>query len=366
MERAAEGELPRLIDGRNVAPEDTRLIGIDTLRVLSAFAVVGIHTNPPLPTLLHCLGLGVLSTIGAQLYRFSVPFFFASGGYFLGRSQLKEESGYAVIEKRVKRLLWIFLFWSLVFVIIPLDWHKEVLRFGPLGMVEHSVSTYARAWVAAPFYETFGGSAYHLWFISALASAYVLVGLARRLGLASVILPLAVVLYVWGVFSSVYTPCWQALFGAPPPRVLGLHFALLPVVAGWKLGSGAWRVPSFRVALLITGLAAALSIVELWGVTHYFGTPRETSWVFSTWLFGLGALLIALARPRLGHGTRLPQLAKYTLGIYVLHPIFVNPVASIAARLPFGADLATPVVFTLTLLLTALLNRSRWLAPVLT
>ncbi|MEO6598797.1 MAG: acyltransferase [Polyangiaceae bacterium] len=352
---------------RGIASADTRLASIEVMRVVSAFAIVGIHTTPPLSGLLGRLGLARVSAVGADLYRFSVPFFLASAGYFLGCAQLDESKARRAITKRVTRLMWIFLFWALVFNVVPLDWHKELFLRGPLGMVQHQLGVQYEAWRAAPVSFAFeGGGGFHLWFLSALATAYALIGLAQRLGFARWLLPLAVLLYVWSVVSLAYAPCWNFTVPEPPLGAYSVNAALLPVVAGWKLGRREWRAPTLTAALLVTAVAGAASVFELWGVSHLFGVPKDRGWVFSTWLLGLGVLLIAIARPNLGRGSWLAQLGKYTLGIYLLHPLFDAPAFSIAARLPFGPDLVTLTVFALALVATVVVSRLSWAKKVLT
>ena len=108
----------------------TRNKAVDLAKFIAAFFVVGIHTEPSSAS---------ATTVGFVLYdilfRTAVPFFAVCTGFYLAmKCRLAPDSGKKdreIIWKMARKVLVMYLFWSLFYLIILLvTWH----RAGTLSM----------------------------------------------------------------------------------------------------------------------------------------------------------------------------------------------------------------------------------------
>jgi len=98
-----------------------RLVSIDTIRVLAAFAVVCVHTNPFGGKEYQTLSFQLINKFIQVSCEFAIPFFFIVSGYFFAKNIFKNNSISVTLIKYAKRLGIIFFAWSIVYTAIPLD-----------------------------------------------------------------------------------------------------------------------------------------------------------------------------------------------------------------------------------------------------
>lgn len=335
-----------------------RLEGVEVLRVVAVMAVLVIHATP-----FNQRGrLGTAweaATVANQLARFAVPAFFVLAGYFWARRAPANQGDGAATRRLVTRLLALFAAWSVVYI-LPFDgalFRQDVPHAwaGQLG----------RNWrwiVSHPGTVLLQGTSGHLWFLPALASAVAIAAVVRRwLGWRALV-TVAVLAAGYALLALPYarTP-WGLAVGYNARN--GPAFALPCVVIGMALARhapGPGWVP--RGAALLVG-GALLSAVETTWLAHAHQVRLTHDFVAGTFAFGTGAAMVGLANPAALRQPRVAALGSAVLGIYLIHPIWLDLLLPVMqrARAPW-ADLAgMGAVFLLSLWTSrALARRARW------
>lgn len=293
-----------------------RVASLDTGRVVAVLAVLTLHAR--LFRLQHGGELTgwvqAIEVIADHAARFAVPFFFFVSGYLLGRST---RGGPALPRATAsfKRVVLLYLAWSVLFLAIDPPEHAlhDLLagkpRSGPV-----------LAWPSlAELGQMFlGGARIQLWFLPALGTGLLLVGLLDR-AKPAVGLAVAVVLFAVGLAGGAYGRVTGLDLGTVSRN--GPFFATLFVLLGYRSGKADER-PRLGPAVLLVGVGAALQAIEVWAL-HEFADAKwiepRVDYFLGTALLGVGAGRIALARPDIGAGTAWPRLGLLTLGVYLLH-----------------------------------------------
>jgi surface polysaccharide O-acyltransferase-like enzyme len=164
----------------------------------------------------------------------------------------------------------------------------------------------------------FQGARIQLWFLPALGTALLAVGLLDRVRPA-VGLAVAVALYAIGLAGGAYGPVTGLGLGAVSRN--GPFFGTLFVFLGHATGKAGGR-PRLGPAVALVGAGVAIQAVEVWGLHEFAGAgwiSPQVDYYAGTALTGVGAGRIALARPDVGAGTVWPRLGVLTLGVYLLH-----------------------------------------------
>jgi surface polysaccharide O-acyltransferase-like enzyme len=338
-----------------------RIVSIDAARSLGILAIICIHTGP-------FLGAGfnatedMLAIIINQTAHCAVPFFFVAAGYFLAKKMATDRSPLRVAASYSGRLLAVFVFWSLAYVLVPP--HMSIVK-------QHHYWEFTSARILAmlqdPMALVFEGTRGHLWFIVSLALAVWEIALLAKIGQLRKLPYLAALLYVVGLLGGSY---------ATSPLGLDLHFntrngpffGTLMVAIGWYIARRR-PAPSLRTAAGLAAIGVALSVAEIAVLWKCLGVhPVRHDFLLGTAPLAAGLFLALLARPNLGRNSGLPQLAQYSLGMYACHVFFVDrwyrlkpPSANHVFELGFPL-----LVFGASLGVVWLLARSRFLRPFVT
>ena len=297
-----------------------RIESIDAMRVLAMLAVIQIHT--PWYSKVNVTSLDA-ATIADQLARFAVPFFFVISGYLWASRAAVAGDYWPRAVAISKRVMMIFLFWSLIYAIGP---SLYVIRQEGLD------SLLARAMgIVSPFDAVklitviLQGTKNHLWFLPALATAALISGalLAKRQELA--LLVLAISLFIVGLTGGSYS---DAPYGFTSDFNFrnGPFFSLIMFSSGYAIhryGQG--------LALLPVGLGMAiggfvLQLVETTWIHRQWGTPLLHDYIIGTYFFGVGMSMIALSNTRCLRVKALTSVGPLILGVYASHYYFVEHV----------------------------------------
>lgn len=298
----------------------SRASNLDHLRLMAAAAVIVSHAWP------LALGPGTAEPLkaltGHSLGGWAVGLFFFLSGLLISASAARR-SPFAFWQARVLRILPGLAVALLVTVLLAKlggssaslgEAAQYVLRGVTLISLEHQLSG---AFAANPYPLAVNGPLWslpHEVLAYAVCQAVVLSGLLRRR--YGELAFLAGALAMWAVAPAL--PARLATF-AP----LWLAFAL---------------------GMCVAGLAARLRVTPALMVVLVLAAPL--GWPFAVLAFGLGALALALALPR------LPRWGDWSFGLYIygwpvaqmlvhLSPVALSPaalaLASLAATLPFAA-----------------------------
>lgn len=310
---------------------------IDALKGAAVVAVVGLHA---LATGVADLARLLPATIGALLSA-AVPLFMATSVFLAAR----EGDVRRAVTRRLPRLLVPYATATAVYAVAAIA----------LGGVERATFESRSALDVA----LWGGAWYHLYFLPALAQLLLLLPLLRL----AVATPRRAAAAFAGAVALVAPGPWLERPVAP----LDLRWALvwLPAaVAGAALAAGTLRVRRPGVWL---AAGAGVTIAEALAARHGAGPALAYARVGLP-LLATGALAGSL-RPartvRPGRALRpLAAIGRRSLGVYLLHPLFLVASAHLLAPYPLAA--AVPVTAAATALAwvaTAALARTP-LAPV--
>lgn len=263
-----------------------RLQGVDVARFIAFVGVVCIHAS----------SLSEPGVWAADLGRAAVPFFFVTSGYFIA----PDKSDVDAIWSAAKRLVPIYVFWILVFILLYQDWPE-----GPLEFAKRFVS---------------GGQGYHLWFLPSLGLCVASTVVLRRLGLPGA-LAVASALYAVGLATGSYNDLWgpEQTFWNPRDGIL---MGLIFVVSGAFIRAANIRLPLWP-AVAALAVLTSLHVVEM-------SLPLQAGDLYNDFFVltlpvGVMAFLAALAWHPVGVlAAMLSALGRISLGLYAVHVIFLR------------------------------------------
>ncbi len=298
-----------------------------------------------------------------QFVRCATPFFFLAAGYFFAVSLARGAAPLPHAAKQIRRLAIFALFWSLVYVFLPI---KRLLRAPDSGYWSAVLVVVRRA-KQMPAALIFNGSEAHLWFLPALGCALALLAIACHFRLERYFALLATGLFLFGLAGGAYE-------GTPIGIHLGINtrdgpfFSAIFVFTGFLIHALRVQV-SARQALALVAFGVLLRILELLWVSGQYGASlNEVDYLLGTYPFGVGIFLWLLNGSRLGEVTWMVNLSRYSAGIYCAHMLFVNLLS--ARPLMVGNplwEIARPfLILALTFVFVVTLARIRFLKPVLT
>ena len=280
-----------------------RNFGIDLLRGLAAFGIVGCHLSLPNRTDGGCLV--------TALCDFNVGLFAALAGFLMGGLKEGVEL-WGYVKKRANRLLPAYVVWSAVFLLMTIVF-DIVLDGGCVNPRYYTV----RFWTSVVF---LGGSAAHLWFLICLFYSQVATA------------------WAFGVLNEAkYAFLWMLLGGAI-------------VYAGVRLGDWYGRYPVRLLAFLVTGHGLGLLAKN-----HLYGLRRHSMLLLVTavaalafhvcmrgmipdfyrdWL-AVGPALLAFTALDF-KSERIKRVVTFlgatSMGVYLVHPLFTRAISVVVAK----------------------------------
>lgn len=267
-----------------------RALGIDAIRFVMAYLVVLLHSMPIQP--------GTEFTLISILCRAAVPFFLITSGYFISPSL---KPSLSIIAGPLRKSLPVYAFWMVVYYSVAAATGISDLRFGPRDLVS-------------------GGTAFHLWYLPAagfalvfVASGVCTIGVVAT-GLLS--LSLALIALAFGPYHDI--------IGLPgQPRRGGLLLAPSYVFLGYWIARA--RVDfSVRTAIVVVTTGVSAIVLEEVLISCLSGASLSShDFIASTFIFGLGAFLLAKSLPISPCVQTLSKMGELALGIYVSQLMFL-------------------------------------------
>jgi surface polysaccharide O-acyltransferase-like enzyme len=319
-----------------------RRVGLDAARFIGSLGIVWTHS---------CADIRYDTP--SALGRFAVPFFSMVAGVFLV-SAMRGPRGSRpgeYLAHRAVRLGIPFVAWSAIYYIA----HK---------IAQHTVGTNKPTIVG--WWTALTGTDYHLWFLTyllfgtiicvpivlwALAAAprtLLVAGTLIGLGIALVAFPLNVddpgigdhLYYLDRISARSSSLLWGIAFGL-----------LLPGLNRRRFGA------------LSTMLALAVFMICL----GYYWINGRTAWAAN--IAGCAWFCVGLGIDKLRIARIIGPFARYSFGIYLIHPLFVALYIRLVAHLPLGHVLRMDIpsfvfVAGASIAVVATLQRIRWAAPI--
>ena len=295
-------------------PIKQRIHSIDTFKCFAIFGVVWIHTEPlslVLPGESNHSGIQIFSHLLLMLCRLAVPFFFTVSGYFL-YSYLQNERP---MRMYLGRLIRVFVFWSIFYLLLPTYHYSDVKEFGLLRAVYWSWTHAYREFILDPVRLLTQGGKYHLWFLSSLIMGAVGVYACHKLRLIALGVVAGLLLYAIDLSQRSYAMFFD--FTATFEFYHGPFVSLIFLVIGYII---AGQSNSQRGAWLLTFGGLLLMLMEKTLLVHQSGIEGlRFSFLIGNIPCAAGLLKLAIKYPNLGRGSRWAEYGRLTLGIYVIH-----------------------------------------------
>lgn len=280
------------------AEEKQRLVGVDLLRGIAAFFIVGCH-----------LQLLQYTDLGWSLLHFcdmNVGAFSALSGYMMAYTSQRQESvhdfqGY--VSKRMRRLLPTYVIWSLVYLVAT-----AILQYFLTGAINPKYTT-PRWWLNVLFW---GDAATHLWFIASLFYAQIL--LFAALNRMSKIFWITISFVL--ILISAYWDSWYATYPLRLVAFLMLGFGVCGIEK--KIGI-TWS----SVALFCGLIAHAVFPIK--------GFIRD-------WIVVIPVLLF-FPKVTINSTATAYFFGNTSMGIFLIHPLMTVAFSTIIKRLiqpPYG------------------------------
>jgi surface polysaccharide O-acyltransferase-like enzyme len=299
-----------------------RLASVDVVRTIAICFVIAIHTTPF--ERLEPLGAEFdIALVVDQVARFAVPFFFVISGYFWAAKTDNLNAALASTKKSVKRLIFLFLSWSAIYL-IPFNL-VEAFSFGatgPLKTIYWNLQNLAKH----PIALLFEGTKPHLWFLTGLAFSLIGSAIFLKLNRMKLLFGFSVVLYFVGLMGKAYS---DAPFGFHVPFNFrdGPFFSLIFFVTGYFLNKKGLPSSGLYIGIATTIVGVAMHLFEIVHINRTWGTTMAQDYVLGTYFMGVGVAMISLSNTRWLNVNWLSSMGPLVLGIYASHYAFVDLLA---------------------------------------
>lgn len=304
--------------------KNRRITSLDLFKVLAIFAVVTIHSQPfsPKSPYISDTRLGVVVDLCC---RFAVPFFFMVSGYFFAEKVSKGSRPIVVFGTSAKRLISVYVVWCLFYFLVPLNYLASV----PKNWFQAVLNNW-QDYAPSGAHLLLNGTYDVLWFLPALIIALLVLTLSHRFGWKRYLAHLSIALYgvglLWGSYSALWFPGGASELAINTRN--GPFFGTPFVVLGWVIfqrqkEKGKVVRPLWAIAIALSGLL--LQFIEASWLMHKDLPPNgEFDYLIGTVVFSTGIFLLALSKPYLADGWPVLNWSRYTLGVFLFHPIILN------------------------------------------
>ncbi|MGF1745148.1 acyltransferase [Vibrio minamisatsumaniensis] len=321
-----------------------RIASIELGRVIAILAIIGLHGQMAL-TYWQINDVPWVGYVLNQSARFAVPLFFLISGYLI--QPKLTASPWTTVINYSKPLLKVWLAWSIICLVMPFNLAK-VEEFGYLAEREG----YWGFLMNTPLNSFLEGGLVHLWFIPALVCAVLIIALMVEMKLDKRLLPVAILLYVYGVLAGSYTSLTD--LSAPFFTRNGPFFSTLMVSLGFIIRQHQWKISSAK-ALGLFALGMVIHFAEAAWLTQFDIAFNTHDFLFGTALWGVGVFMWLLANPNLGDYAWVRAISNRMLGIYVSHLLIIIMLFNVCRILGITEMAKDVTVFFATFVLSLML-----------
>ncbi|KPA51057.1 acyltransferase [Photobacterium lucens] len=329
-----------------------RIISFESGRLIALFAIIALHSQIFMKSPL-IFGEPLIGMILNQASRFAVPLFFIMAGYFYFPKLLTSDSKEEVFWHYTKPLLQMWFGWSLIFLVVPFN-ITTLLNEG--YWVERT--NYWNTLMVNPINSLFEGGFVHLWYIPALVCAIGIITLLNSFKLDNLLLPIALVLFVYGCAAGSYVPLTD--MQAPIFTRNGPFFSTLLVALGYEIHRRKLCLAS-KQSLLIAITGFVLFLLEANYLYFFANGAFYHDFLFGTPIWAIGIFLFLQGKPNFGEKLKASTMSNDMLGVYLCHFIvviyFFNLVFMLEISPLISSVLAVPFAFIISLLIVKALRK---------
>jgi len=337
----------------------SRIESVDTFRFFAVLAIIIIHTTAFSPDVSSHNQFYIYAyIISDQLSRFAVPFFFIIAGYFWGLKIDKNEDFIKVSLKMSKRIIVIFVAWSLIYL-LPLNLNI----IAAVGIQESINLTYLHTidLIQHPLTLIMQGTKVHLWFLIGILSALLISTFFIYIKNLPMLVIVAIGLYFFGVLAKAYSDTPIGIDINFNTRN-GPFFSTILFVTGYLISQRKPTLYWMKYGIWIFSFGCMLHFTEIFTLWVMFGTWPKHDFVFGTYFMGLGVALVALSNHQILQYKGLSKIGHISLGIYAVHYIFVDlllPIDKASDNIIWEISFII-LVFLLSLMATMLLAKNKY------
>ena len=332
-----------------------RISSIDFFRTIAIFTVILLHTSPFRDSnniFFETLYIGL-----SNATRFAVPFFFIVSGFLFGKQIHSGAMPGKLFKVYVNRLLPLFLIWSMIYMILPTDIKKQVIKFGLWEAIYQKIYNL----ISHPITLLFEGSRGHLWFLLSLLMALGVITVFLKLNKKQWIIPIASFLYLFGLIAGSYSKCFGIDISFNTRN--GPFFSTLFVAVGWCLSYDTHKFrPMTTLGLATIGMTMHMSeVLFLW--KYYNISPVNHDYVFGTLLWSTGLTMFVLSIPNAFKENLITKWGRYALGVYLVQLMAIDVLTPLDKIIPFPLwDIMYPLMgYLLSLSMVSFFLKNKWL-----
>lgn len=292
--------------------ENRKIDWLDNLRALATIGVIFIHVSSDYQPESGTISLFSFwsGNIFCSLSRFSVPVFVMISGALLLR---KEEPLAAFLKKRLTRLLYPFLFWSLIYILKSVSEHvADGAHYDFYSLLKEAV------------FKLRDGASFHFWYIYMIVGVYLFVPIIGKWIRHSTRKEQIYFLCIWLVTMLVQQPALEIFKPAVDLRYFSGFLGYL--VLGYFLAESKFRTVRLKYVLGICCLLLGGG-VTIFGTYYVLLTTGKYTSAFyeplspNILLYAAGIFLLFMdARIGCDVLVKLRNLiSKYSYGIYLVH-----------------------------------------------
>ncbi len=299
-----------------------RIKSVDLFRFLAIVAVIIIHISwfKDNATLNASNIAQAPYFLFNQLSRFAVPFFFILSGYFWGVKTPKNTHMLANSLPMIKKLLFLFVIWSVIYL-LPYN-VGAIYEYGISGPLKVAYWQFTSLW-QNPITTLMQGTKVHLWFLMALLNALLITAFLVQYKQIKLLILIAFALYFIGLLAKAYSQtAWGISLNFETRH--GPFFSTIFFVTGYLLSTKKITIHWFNYGLVFLCMGATLHFLESYFLWQHYKVLPLHEYLIGTYFVGIGVAMIALSNKSCLRYNALSQLGKLTLGIYVVHYIYVD------------------------------------------
>ncbi|WP_272023351.1 acyltransferase [Olleya namhaensis] len=281
--------------------------GLSFLRVLATFSIVVIHVSGSIVNDYDNANLfnWNIANIFDAFSRYAVPMFFMISGALLLN---KEYSLNVFLNKRVKKIMFPFLFWSIIYSLL----NRYVFNSESLN-IEKNIK------------DVFYGSEYHLWFIYTLLGVYLITPILNKWVKSSSKVEIRYFLVIWFITLIISIPGLNIYF----PKINLVYFS--GYVGYFVLGYYLYYWTTSNKWLAI-GFILSGGLVTVFGTAFY--TVKESAFYYyfyeylnlNTCLVSIGVFILfnKLKGVNQSFDTLINKISVQTFGVFLIHPLVLK------------------------------------------